>query len=137
MGGAVPGVRTEGGEPVHKAVVTNGWYRPIRNVVCRLQTEQNGVMYSACLIARRAPIPPSPFGAMSPTAANNDSYVLVDRVEDTKIRLLKACQTCEFVFIYDVAGHQGILTLRFTDDAGLHWQIDHHLHLEQLAKRDW
>ena len=54
-------------------------------------------MYSACLIARRAPIPPSQFRAMSPTAANNDSYVLVDRVEDTKIRLLKAGQTCEFM----------------------------------------
>jgi hypothetical protein len=133
--GAVPGVRTEGGPPVHKAVVKNGWYRPVNNVVCRLQTEQNGAMYSACLVARRAPVPPSPF-PNSPTAANLDGYTLVDRVEDTKIRLLKAGDVVEFVFVYDVASHQGIFTLRFTDDAGLHWQVDDDLHLQQLADRD-
>jgi hypothetical protein len=26
---------------------------------------------------------------------------------------------------------------RFTDDAGLHWQINHDLHLERLADRGW
>jgi hypothetical protein len=29
------------------------------------------------------------------------------------------------------------MTLRFTGDAGLHWQIDHDLHLEKLDNRDW
>jgi hypothetical protein len=28
------------------------------------------------------------------------------------------------------------MTARFTDDAGLHWQIDHDLHLEKLDSRD-
>jgi len=26
---------------------------------------------------------------------------------------------------------------RFTDDAGLHWQIDQDLHLERLSEREW
>jgi hypothetical protein len=26
---------------------------------------------------------------------------------------------------------------RFTDDVGLHWEIDHNLHLVHLSKRDW
>jgi len=26
---------------------------------------------------------------------------------------------------------------RFTDDAGLHWQLDDDLHLKQLPGRDW
>lgn len=29
------------------------------------------------------------------------------------------------------------LATRFTDDAGLHWQIDQDLHLERLDSRDW
>jgi len=28
------------------------------------------------------------------------------------------------------------MKVRFTDDAGLHWQIDHDLHLEKLEHRD-
>jgi hypothetical protein len=28
------------------------------------------------------------------------------------------------------------VTMRFTDDAGLHWQIDHDMHLEKLDNRD-
>jgi hypothetical protein len=29
------------------------------------------------------------------------------------------------------------IKVRFTDDAGLHWEIDHDLHLEKLAERTW
>lgn len=135
--GSVPGVRTRNGPAVHKAVVTNGWYRPVRDIACCVQTEQNGPLHPACLVARRVPVPPSPFGQASPTATSLDGYTLDDRVEDSKIRLLKAGETAEFVFVYDVATHQGILTLRFTDDAGLCWQVDNDLHLQQLDTRDW
>jgi hypothetical protein len=37
---------------------------------------------------------------------------------------------------YDVeANSNARLAVRFTDDAGLHWQIDQDLHLEQLDNR--
>jgi hypothetical protein len=29
------------------------------------------------------------------------------------------------------------LWVRFTDDAGLHWEIDNDLHLKKLDSRDW
>jgi len=31
----------------------------------------------------------------------------------------------------------GRVIARFTDDAGLHWQIDQDLHLERLSEREW
>lgn len=31
-----------------------------------------------------------------------------------------------------------LMLVRFTDDAGLHWELDHHLHLVRLDDRsDW
>lgn len=135
--GSVPGVRTGNGPPVHKAVVTNDSYRPIRDVACCVQTEQNGPLHPACLTARRVQVPPSPFGQAPATATNLEGYILGDPMEDPKIQLLKAGETAEFVFIYDVATYQGILTLRFTDDAGLCWQVDNDLHLQQFGQRDW
>ena len=41
-----------------------------------------------------------------------------------------------FVFALHEATHQGIFTLRFNDDAGLHWEIDNDLHLRPLDNRD-
>jgi hypothetical protein len=35
----------------------------------------------------------------------------------------------------DLQGSQ--FWVRFTDDAGLHWEIDNDLHLEKLPERDW
>jgi hypothetical protein len=32
---------------------------------------------------------------------------------------------------------EGRMTARFTDDAGMHWQIDPDLHLGKLNSRDW
>lgn len=61
---------------------------------------------------------------------------LTDQAEDDKIRLLRKHQACAFVFPVDT-NSQAILTLRFTDDAGLHWQVDDDLHLEQLFTRIW
>lgn len=58
------------------------------------------------------------------------------RAHDDKIRLLRRYETWAFVFPVK-SDSQAILTLRFTDDAGLHWQVDDDLHLEQRAERDW
>lgn len=42
-----------------------------------------------------------------------------------------------FVFAADLSRYpQARMIARFTDDAGLHWQIKHDLHLEPLADRD-
>ncbi|HET6192244.1 MAG TPA: hypothetical protein VFE59_35200 [Trebonia sp.] len=30
-----------------------------------------------------------------------------------------------------------VVAVRFTDDAGLHWETDRDQHLRRLAERDW
>src|SRR5262249_27171103 len=47
--GKIPGVRTEDGDPVHMALVTNGSHRPIRDVVCLVQTMLGDVMHPAAM----------------------------------------------------------------------------------------
>jgi hypothetical protein len=52
--------------------------------------------------------------------------------------VLRAGETATFVWSFTTAKWPRILPLvRFTDDAGLHWEIDNSLHLKKLAKRDW
>jgi hypothetical protein len=52
--------------------------------------------------------------------------------------VLRAGQKAAFVWGFTVALYPSfLLWLRFTDDAGLHWEITTDLHLEKLTKRDW
>ncbi len=54
------------------------------------------------------------------------------------MRVLRSGHTAGFVWTFTLARYPEIVpTARFTDDAGLHWQIDADLHLEKLAERDW
>jgi hypothetical protein len=116
----VPGARPGDGPEVHRAIVTNGSRLPIRNVVCRMQTTQNDVMHPACLVARFT------------------SECWVDEAEDTKVRVIESHHDWAFVFTFDAATHQALYTLRFTDDAGLHWQIDPDRSRTRLPDRaDW
>lgn len=128
----VPGVRVEHGSPLHNATVTNNWYRPIRNVACRVQTQQDGPLHCASAVAVCEP--PRGFTA---AASHSDGPRLGALVEGGTVRMIKGGEEGEFVFAFESKDHQAILALRFTDDAGLHWQIDNDLHLEQLDSRDW
>jgi hypothetical protein len=63
--------------------------------------------------------------------------LITDQAEDDKIRVIGAGQESVLVFFPVDTNTESILTLRFTDDAGLHWQADSDLHLEHLESRDW
>jgi len=53
------------------------------------------------------------------------------------VHILRAGGKAGFAFPFAVAEYpQPQYWVRFTDDAGLHWQIDPDLHLEKLANRD-
>jgi hypothetical protein len=57
--------------------------------------------------------------------------------DGTHIPLIRVGEAGGFVFEAQTAEHpKARIAARFTDDAGLHWQIDHDLHLEKLDKRD-
>ena len=57
---------------------------------------------------------------------------------DRSMPVLRARHTAEFVWSFTAAQYPRLLLwVRFTDDAGLHWEIDTSLHLQQLKHRDW
>ena len=54
------------------------------------------------------------------------------------MRVLRAGQTAAFVWGITTAQYTNFSWfVRFTDDAGLEWQIDNLLHLRKLDSRDW
>ena len=112
------------------ALVGNGSHRPIRDIACRLYTLQDDKLYK------------SEYIGLAPPIERSDSISLKDSLEidetlPAKMRLLRAGDIAAFIFNLIVNPDlDEILTLRFTDDAGLHWQIDHDLHLQKLDNRD-
>jgi len=129
--GSVPGIRSEGGPDVHMALAGNQSPRPISNVVCGIASSPLDVPRPAYMVGRitkHLPMPLSP-----PQLAQE---WLTDQRKDTRVSLLRAGETAGFVFPDEISNHPGIMTLRFTDEAGLHWQIDHDQHLQKLDSRD-
>jgi hypothetical protein len=124
----IPG-RKGPAESLNQVTVTNGSARPIRHVVARLLTPQNGETHLAEAVAIQR--------QSTATSLVPDIYHYLDdyQVAD-EIKLLCAEGTRAFIFPVD-ATHEALVTLRFTDDAGLHWQVDNDLHLEPLDSRDW
>ncbi len=106
---------------VHMAVVGNGSGRPIRDVVCRIKPHPvRGYDWEAAVVAELAGRPPF----RNPRQAG-------------QAPLIRAGQTFGFRFPFPFGDHPDArMKVRFTDDAGLHWQIDHDLHLEKLEHRD-
>jgi hypothetical protein len=52
--------------------------------------------------------------------------------------VLRAGHKGAFVWSFTLAKYPDLLYwVRFTDDAGLHWEIDTDLHLKRLPAREW
>jgi hypothetical protein len=130
--GAVPRLRSSAGGDVHMAVVENESRRPVRHVVCRISPGVPGdLMHEAAMVGWMVNRPP---GLMPQRDPQYD--VLEGQAQDTKVSLIRAGDRAAFVFAYEVSQYPGLMTLRFTDDARLHWQIDPDLHLQKLDSRD-
>jgi hypothetical protein len=57
--------------------------------------------------------------------------------EGSAVTLIRAGDRFGFLLRFDLEAHADVrLAVRFTDDTGLHWQIDQDLHLQQLSNRD-
>jgi hypothetical protein len=98
--------------------IVNGSRRPIRDITARIDpADGDGLM------------PPAKARVERGGAKWGNSTVLA---------LIRAGHEGSFYFTVTFTEHpQATILLRFTDDAGLHWQIDHNLHLQKLELRDW
>jgi len=125
--GAGSGVLPPGSEElVHAARVTNGSSRPIRNVASRIEPGPGESPQLATRIGEWVPTGPLDRTFLS---WRDGSHVAVIRADAR-----------EFLFPFPFIAKDypaARIAIRFTDDAGLHWQIDHDLHLEKLDTRDW
>jgi hypothetical protein len=130
----VPGFNPSSGERAHSADVANASRRPIRDIACRIEAMPGSGLQQARLagLYSEAPVAISSGRGMS-------SRTFLDPVESSLIPLMRAGDRGAFIFA--VGGQQypeARITVRFTDDAGLHWQLGHDLHLETLDHRgDW
>ena len=128
------------GEQVHMAIVSNESGRPIKNVVCKrgngnrdedLDEDLFGPSFHsglAVVVGRY----------VNPRLRREGGPILVEAIPASRAFRIRPEEAYGFVF--DVKVHRVSFAnelVRFTDDAGLHWQIDRDLHLEPLAERDW
>jgi hypothetical protein len=136
-------VKSLGTDEEVRCVVTNGSRRPIRYVACRLEAFQiGGGRFSelANVAGEFRPVAPASVvrqpqqsDTFPPSGAKFRPLVL-----GGPLRILRAVHVAGFTWNLPVRlTHPAFLTtLRFTDDAGLHWEIDGDLHLHMLAERD-
>ena len=100
--------------------VENGSRRPIRDIAARLDSAGDG----------QALIEPARTGFVRDGGTTWGDSSVMD--------LLRARNEGSFYFAVPTNEHpKATILIRFTDDAGLHWQIDHNLHLQKLPGRDW
>jgi len=111
---------------VHGAEVSNESRRPIRNVACMIEPDPGDTLQAADKVGL--------FGEFA-----DGTRAFPAPRQGSHISLLRAGKTAGFFFAADTKEHpKARLTVRLTDDAGLHWQIDPDLHLEKLPDRaDW
>jgi hypothetical protein len=131
--GAVAGVLpSDKGEPVHIVRVVNGSKRPVREVVCKIEAiEKNETIRqkkAADVVGEMVPYVLGP-GAKAET--------FVPQVRASTMPVLRAGHTGGFVWGFTSAQYPRLLSwVRFTDDAGLHWEVTTDLHLVLQPQAD-
>jgi len=114
--------------PVYMINVSNGSRRPIRNVVCRIELAQGEEPQFAESV-----------GVLVDWVLGGEvrQRLVSDSVKGTRVPVVRVGLTWAFVFPFGNRDQpEARIAARFTDDVGLHWQINHDLHLEKLENRD-
>jgi len=123
------------------AEVTNHSRRPIRNVVCRIESGPGHGLGSSpghsLAVAHRVGLYAYTEVAAASSSPASPTRELPKLAEGTDRLLIRAGEAGVFVFAVNMMKHpKARITTRFTDDAGLHWQIDPDLHIKKLPNRD-
>jgi hypothetical protein len=121
--------KAEAGD-IWMGVVENTSHRPIRDVICRIQPHPaQGYDFSSQAVGELAEAPVGPKAQMP---------VFVSPKLGDHVALIRGGKTYGFKTSIPVADHQvARMIVRFTDDAGIHWEIDADLHLAKLPSRNW
>ena len=112
-------------------VIVNNSKRPVRRAACKIQQTPIGLSPQPKRLADRGgelrPYPPS---------RSQDTFIWVG---DSTVPVIKAGARGGFIWLSVEGSDANFFRfwVRFTDDAGLDWEIDTNLHLEKLAQRDW
>jgi hypothetical protein len=111
---------------VWMAVVTNDSERPIRDVASRIQIVRDGPLIGDARI-----------GELIPMLSAQSGRAFQDLSTGNQVAIIRINHSYGFAFSVGADGHPTAHVMaRFTDDAGLHWQLDQDLHLEKLIGRD-
>jgi hypothetical protein len=115
---------------VYMVNVTNSSSRPIRNIVCRVLSGGGGPAQAA-----------DSYGQLVDWAPGGEvlQRVVVHGEEGSCLPLLRPGLIFAFTFGIGRADcPDATAVARFTDDAGLHWELGHDLHLVKIEDRsDW
>jgi hypothetical protein len=125
-----PGTHTNsaGHHKCWMAEVFNGSRRPIRNVDCRIEPAAGQGQHSAAQVGELI----RSDGLLGPGRRFH-------KVDAPTVRVLRAGAKAGLAFPFVASDYPDArVTARFTDDAGLHWEIRPDLHLGKLTNRsDW
>ena len=121
------------GEQVHMVVVINNSNRPIRFVVPKVEPGDGN--WKGTQGAKIADV----LGEMTPIGVGSARVDAFEFKARTGVMpLLRAGHKAAFAWGLTVLARPSIRScVRFTDDAGLVWEVDSFLHLQKLSSRDW
>jgi hypothetical protein len=132
-GGQLEVLPPDKSRPVHVFVVSNNSHRPIREVACKIEaihhdgTTRHNKLADVYGIVETVALGPG---------ARTETFVLEAHASTKPV--LRAGTKAWFAWSFTAADYPSLLSwVRFTDDAGLHWEVTTDLHLEKLSKRDW
>jgi hypothetical protein len=109
-------------------VVDNASRRRILDAACRIEPSEGAALTLAA----------EQIGQLADVPIESHRAMLNQLADGSTVSLIRAGSRYGFLFRFDLEKQPGArLAAQFTDDAGLHWQIDQDLHLEPLDKRGW
>jgi hypothetical protein len=123
----------DNGEPVHLLLVANDSKRPIREVTCKIEAIKADQAIRHDKLA-------DVYGEIATVGLGSTARVetFVPQAHASTMPVLRAGRKAGFAWSFPVAQYPRLLSwVRFTDDAGRHWEITTDLHLKKLPRRDW